>query len=103
MDGGSGFACATALPAAPDAGGVAGWPAAGGAGGGGPAVAAPGGFAGEGGGWGAVAPVAGSLGGLGCGAELQAAAATASTSRFIRSPVGARGPPAGRPCIFRAG
>src|SRR5437867_3038002 len=72
MDGGSGFACATALPAAPDAGGVAGWPAAGGAEEGVPAVAAPGGFAGEGGVWVAVAAVAGSLAGCGCGAELQA-------------------------------
>ena len=47
MDGGSGFACAIALPAAPDAGGVAGLPAAGGAGEGVPAVAAPAGFAGS--------------------------------------------------------
>src|SRR5438067_6868715 len=88
MDGGSGFACATALPAAPDAGGVAGWPAAGGAGEGVPAVAAPGGFAGEGGVWVTVAPAAGSLAGLVCGAELQAARRTASRSRFIRSPFG---------------
>src|SRR5205085_12067000 len=85
MDGGSGFACATALPAAPDAGGVAGWPAAGGAEEGVPAVAAPGGFAGEGGVWVAVAHVAGSLEGFVCGAALLSASGTASRSLFNRS------------------
>src|SRR3954466_10153031 len=88
MAGGSGLACAAALPAAAVAAGVAGCPAAGGAGEGVPAVAAPGGLEGEGDVCAAVAPVAGSLTGLLCGPELQAAARTRRTSRFIRAPDG---------------
>jgi hypothetical protein len=49
-----------------------------------PAVAAPGGFAGEGGVWAAVAPVVGGLAGF--GPLLQAARTTAASKRFIRSP-----------------
>jgi len=84
IEGGSGFAWATALPEAGVAGGVPGWPAAGGAGEGVPAVAAPGGFAGEGGVCAAVAPVVGGLAGF--GPLLQAARTTAASKRFIRSP-----------------
>ena len=74
MAGGSGFACAAALVPGCGAGGVAGWPAAGGAGEVADAVAAPAGFEGEGGT--CVVPGAGSLTGLLCGPEVQAAAST---------------------------
>ena len=70
--------------------GAAGWPAAGGAGEGVPAVAAPGGFDGDGGVC-ATGLVSG-VRGLVCGVELQAAARRAETSsRFMGSPGGREG------------
>src|SRR5882724_8827946 len=85
IGGGSALACADALSPGGGAVGAAGWPAAGGAGEGVPAVAAPGGFDGEGGVW-ATGLVSG-VWGLVCGVELQAAARTAETnSRFMVSP-----------------
>src|SRR5947209_1688149 len=86
MAGGGGFGCATALPLPGGVVGVAGCPAAGGAGEGVPAVAAPGGFDGDGGVCAAPAPVAGWLAGFDCGPELQAARTRARSSRFMRSP-----------------
>ena len=88
IGGGSALACAD--PLSPGGGAVgsaaaAGWPAAGGAGEGVPAVAAPGGFDGEGGVF-ATGLVSG-VWGLVCGAELQAAARTAARAkRFMMSP-----------------
>src|SRR5258705_1972797 len=99
MAGGSFTAAAVALAPAAAPVGPAGCPAAGGAGEGVPAAAAPGGFAGEGG----VCAAVGS--GLLWGPELHAAAArTRMSSRFMfRSPGwGALRATAARPACFQA-
>src|SRR3954466_16005524 len=86
MSGRGGLAGAVALPVPAFASGAAGLPAGGGAGDGVPAVAAPGGFAGDGAVCAPVADVAGTLVGLDRGLELQAARRAVKTSRFIPSP-----------------
>src|SRR3954451_8992963 len=105
MSGRGGLAGAVALPVPAFAAGAAGLPAGGGAGDGVPAVAAPGGFAGDGAVCAPVADVAGTSLGLDRGLELQAARRAVKTSRFIPSPprglVSYQNPPA--PCPRAAG
>src|SRR3954466_2723268 len=86
MSGRAGMTFVVAPPVPACAAGAAGFPAAGGAGDGVPAVAAPGGFAGDGAVCAPVADVAGTLVGLDGGPELQAARRAVKTSRFIPSP-----------------